>query len=221
MVQLRSASEDHLTKYVVVGDVFPIQGVEGAGLVKSEAKRILAMIGEDPPDRALKLILFTSHCCLQLARALVVAAGPENIALGLRRASVTKTTASARERCVLTTAVVAHAATMVSFLYLETVEPALLTHGGMQITNWLKILAVCTAEPETRRFPSSLARTLSSEEVASLLVNCEFLNSIASIAKTEVDAPKLYVELQKRVTQIDDEMELWALNYDHIFLPNS
>lgn len=94
-----------------------MQRVEGAGLVKLEAKRLLELIGEDPPDQALKLKLFTSPCCLQLAKSLVIAAGPENVAFGLRRAAVTKTTATDRERCVLTSVVVAHAATMVSFLY--------------------------------------------------------------------------------------------------------
>lgn len=91
----------------------------------------------------------------------------------------------------------------------------------MQITSWLKILAVCTAEPETRSFPISLARTLSSDEVASLLVNSVFLSRIAFVARNEPMPPKGYLELQKHVEQIDEEMELWDLNHDHIYLPNS
>lgn len=124
MVQLRSKTEEHLTQYIITGKVFPVPDVESAELVRSEAKRILALIGVDPLDEALQLILFASPCCLQLARVLVLAANPENVSSGLQRASVAKDTATPRERCVLPIQVVAHAATMVSFLCLETVEPA-------------------------------------------------------------------------------------------------
>ncbi len=91
----------------------------------------------------------------------------------------------------------------------------------MQLTNWLKILAVCTADPETRRFPRSLARTLSTEEVQSLLTNFTFLTRISGVIRVNLGVPKGYHELQEHVDQLGEEMKLWEVKHDHIYLPNS
>ncbi|KJA12630.1 hypothetical protein HYPSUDRAFT_60322, partial [Hypholoma sublateritium FD-334 SS-4] len=148
---MRGLGETYLTKYVIAGNIFPSKWEEGASVLRSEAQRILAMVGVDPPDAELKMILYASPCCLKLAKRLVYTAGPENVAFGLRRSSVSETKAVDREKCALPFTVLAHAATM-----------------RTQLISWLKLFAVCTAEPKTRAFLSDLDRNLSDEEVKSL-----------------------------------------------------
>lgn len=124
---MRPTAKEHLITYDIAGTVFP-RDWEDTQLVRSEARRVLARVGVDPPDSERLLVLFASECCFQLAKRLACEAGPVHMSFGLRRTTATPVKAPVKERCACPYVVLAHAVTIVSFYIWK--RYALLMHWG-------------------------------------------------------------------------------------------